>query len=279
MASEVTIQYAEKIADLTLNGLVIKGNLLAHNGTNWVQADASDAATNLYAQYLAMQGGKSGDIIKGCKGCVLYDADTDAYTKNSPLYVSGTAGAMTHTRPATAADVIQIVGRGIDANSARIDIAPPKEVEVFIPPCTYDTTTEAGLGVIDSPEWVGPAIDTTSQAVYFQGRVPSGVLSVELARVVWNSIAETTITVNGTVIVCADGATNTGDTGAAFTAALPTGCANDKLCYSDVTAMFDADALKAGYNFSVMMEESGASSGNLQAIGLYIRYFVVGDAA
>jgi len=275
---EPTIQYAEKVADLTLNGAVKKGDVLAHNGTGWVQADASDAATNLYAQYIAMQGGVSGNIIKGCKGCVLYDHDA-IYTANSPLYVSGTAGALTHTRPATAADVIQMVGRAIDTYSARIDIAPPKELEVFIYPATYDSTTEPGLGVIDSPEWVGPAIDSTSEAVYFQGRFPSGVLSVDLARVLWNSIGETTITVNGAIIVVADGATNTGDTGAAFSAAAPTGLADNKVCYSDVTACFDADALKAGYNFSVMMEESGASAGDLQAIGLYMRYTVVGDPA
>ena len=279
MASEPTIQYAEKIADLTLNGLVKKGNLLAHNGTNWVHASATDAATNLYAQYLAMQSGKSGDVIKGCKGCVLYDADAPFTTANAPEYLSGTAGLLTQVRPATAGDVIQIVGRAISTSLVRIDIAPPKEVEVFIRPDTYDTTTEPGLGVIDSPLWVGPAIDSAGEDVYFQGRFPSGVLSVDLARVVWNSIAETTITVSGALITCADGATNTGDTGTAHTAAAPTGIADNKLCYSDITAMFDAGALKAGYNFTVAMTESGISSGDLQAIGLYMRYTVVGEAA
>lgn len=278
MASEPTIQYAEKIADLTLNGLVIKGNVLAHNGTGWVQAAAGDAATNLYAQYVAMQGGKSGDVIKGCKGCVLYDADAP-YTANTILYVSGTAGAVTHTRPATAADVIQVVGRAISTSEARIDIAPPKEIEVFIRPDTYDTTAEQGLGVIDNPLWVGPALDTTGEDAYFQGRFPSGVLSVELARVVFNSIGETTMTISAALVSCADGATNTGDTGAAHSAAAPTSIADNTLCYSDVTAMFDADALKAGYNFTVAVTAAGTIAGNLQAIGLYMRYFVVGDAA
>ncbi len=280
MASEPTIQYAEKIADLTLNGLVIKGNVVAHNGTGWVQADASDATTNLYAQYIAMQGGKSGDIIKGCKGCVLYDADAP-YTANTILYVSATAGALTHTRPATAADVIQVVGRAIDTYSARIDIAPPKELEVFIPPCTYDTTTEPGLGVVDSPVWVGPALDTnaTTEDVYFQGRFPCGVLTVALARVLYNSIGETTSTVSGAIITCADGATNTGDTGTAFAAAAPTSLANNIVCYSDITACFDADALKAGYTFNVAMTLGGANAGDLQVLGLYMRYTVVGDAA
>mgnify|MGYP001586998572 CR=1 FL=1 len=279
MASEPTIQYAEKIADLTLNGSVKKGDAVAHNGTNWVQADASDAATNLYAQYIAMQSGVSGNIIKGCKGCVLYDADAP-YTANSPLYVSGTAGALTHTRPATAADVIQIVGRAISTTEARIDITPPREVEVFLHPDTYDATSEPGLGVIDNPKWTGPALDsTTTEEVYFTGRFPSGVLSVEKARIVFNSIGETTMTISASLICCADGATNTGDTGTAHATAAPTSIANNKLCYSDVEAMFDADALKAGYNFTVLVKADGSADGNLQAVLLLMRYMVVGDAA
>src|SRR5574340_839663 len=112
MAYEVVIQYAEKIADLTLNGTVKKGDPVAHNGTGWVQADASDAATNLYAQYIAMQGGVSGDKIKGCKVCVLQDEDAP-WTAKGTAYVSATAGAITQTRPTTAGDVIQEIGWAI----------------------------------------------------------------------------------------------------------------------------------------------------------------------
>jgi len=284
MAYEATIQYAEKIADLTLNGLVKKGNLLAHNGTNWVEADASDAATNLYAQYIAMQSGKSGDVIKGCKGCVLYDRDAPFGSANAALYCSGTAGAITSTRPATAADVIQIVGRSISTSLARIDIAPPREVEVFIMPSVYDTTGEAGAWVIDNPLWTGPGLDTnaTAEDAYFTGRFPSGVLSVELARVVYNSIgiAAAGVTISAALVACADGATNTGDSGTAHSAAAPTSLADNKICYSDVAAMFDADALKAGYNFTVAVTAAGAfASGDLQVLGLYMRYFAVGDSA
>src|SRR3990167_6264863 len=98
MASEVVIENAERIADLTLNGTVKKGEPLAHNGTNWVQADASDAATNLYAQYIAMMSGQSGDNIKGCKSCVLYDEDAP-WTANGIAYVSPTARGITPKPP------------------------------------------------------------------------------------------------------------------------------------------------------------------------------------
>jgi len=273
--AEVIIENAEKInKNLTLNGTVKRGNFVAHDGTNWVHADASDAATNLYAQYVAMESGVSGDIIAGCKGATLTDADAP-YTANSPLYTSGTAGAVTHTRPTTAADVIQNVGRASSTSVARIDIEAPKEFEVFIQPNTYDTTGEPGLGVIDSPLWVGPGLDASGEDVYFVGRFPSGVLSCDLARVVWNSIGETTGTVSGAIVVVADGATNTGDTGAAFSAAAPTSLTDDTICYSDVTAMFDAGALKSGYNWTAAFAGAGSFAGNLQCVGMYMRYTVV----
>ena len=274
MAYPVVIEDAEKRVKLTLDGTVVRGNLLAHNGTNWVQADASDASTNLYAQYIALNSGVSGTIIKGCRSCVLYDED-NLNSADVPVYCSATAGAITESRPTSAADVIQVVGRSIDAKRTKIDIAYPKEFEVWLPPSIYDTTNEAGLGVIDSPVWVGPGIDSLSEAVYFTSRFPSGVLSVLASRIIYNSVAETTITVSAALISCVDGGTNTGDTGTAHSAAVPTSLANNALCYSNVTAMFDADALKAGYNFTVTATEVGASDGVLQVLGLYMRYLIV----
>lgn len=271
--AEPTITNAEKLADLTLNGSVKKGDVLAHNGTGWVQADASDAATNLYAQYVAMQSGVSSDIITGCKVCVLFDADAP-YTANATQYVSATAGAITETRPAANADVIQIVGRSISTKECHVNIKEPWEEEVFIAPGTYDSTGEPGLGVIDSPVWVGPALDTDSEEVYFTGRFPSGVLSVAAAKVIYNDIAETAVTIGAALIVVADGATNTGDTGTAHATAAPTGRANNVICSSDISAMFDADALKANYNFTVEIA-STSSNGNLQVLGLYMRYLRV----
>ncbi len=272
--AEATIQYAGKIADLTLNGIVVKGNTLAHNGTNWVQADASDAATNLYAQYVAMETGASGDVIKGCKQCVLEDADAP-FSLNAKHYQSGTVGAITSTRPATNGDVIQVVGQAISTSLLLVDIRPPHELEEFVPISAYDTTGEPGLGIIDSPLWVGPGLDADNEDVYFTGRFPSGVISVDLARVVYNNIAESSIMIAGALITVPDGGTNTGDTGTAFGAATPTSLTTNLISYSDMAAMFDAGALKAGYSFTVAVTASSSANGNLQALYLYMRYTVV----
>lgn len=273
MAYPVVIEDAESRAKLTLAGTVSRGDLLAYS-SGWVRADASDADPNLYAQYMALNAGISGDVIKGCKSCVIYDED-GLHTANATLYCSGTAGEITTTRPATAADVIQVVGRSVDAKRSKIDLEAPRELEVWLPPSAYDTTQEPGLGIIDSPVWVGPGLDATGEDVYFTSRFPSGVLSVAIARVVYNSVGETTGTISGSIIVAADGATNTGNTGAAFTLAAPTSLADETLCYSDMAAMFNAAALKAGYNFTVAITEGGSQTDNLQVLGLYMRYIVV----
>jgi len=274
MASDVIITDAEGITKVTLAGTVARGAPVAYNGTNWVNAAAGDAATNLYAQYIAMDSGVSGDEIQVCKGCTLYDPDASTWTANGVLYVSGTAGALTHTRPATAGDVIQIVGRAVGTQTARIDIKAPRELEVFIPADVLDTTSHPGLGVIDGV-YAGRQLDTTGEDVYFNSRFPSNVLSVDAARVVYDSVAETAGTVSAALLTIADGASNTGTAGTAHAAALPTGTADNIICYSDVTAMFSAAALKAGYNFTVSVTQVAAAVGALLVLGLYIRYTVV----
>lgn len=275
MAYPVVIEDAERRAKLTLNGTVVRGDLLAHNATNWVRADASDADTNLYAQYVALNSGVSGDIIKGCKSCVLYDEDAP-FTANATVYCSATAGGNTETRPTTAADVIQIVGRHISTKRTKIDIEHPKEVEDFLM-WSFDTTGEAGIGVIDDPLWTGPGLNTNStpEDVYFTGRFPSGVLSVLEAKVIYNGIGSVVGSISGAIVTCADGATNTGDTGTAHAAAAPTSAAADTLYYSDITDCFDDGALKADYNFTVAMTCSGLTAGDAQVLGLYMRYLCV----
>jgi len=275
MSSDIVIENAERITKVTLNGTVSRGDAIAWNGTGYVEADATDAATNLYAKFIAMDGGVSGDEINACEACTLYDADAP-YTEDGALYVSGTAGALTHTRPATAADVIQQVGVAVDTYRARINIRGKHDFEVFIEANQKDLTSEPGLGVIDSPKWVGPALDsTTTERVYFQGKIPSNAIALQKARLIWNSIGETSMTISAAIIVAADGVTNTGDTGTAYAAAAPTALADNKICYNDIEAAFDADALKAGYNFNVEATPEGTIAGDLQSLGLYMRWTVV----
>jgi hypothetical protein len=275
MASEVTISYAERVADLTLNGLVKKGNVLAHNGTNWVHASASDAATNLYAQYIAMQSGASGEVIKGCKACVLYDADAP-YTANSTLYVSATAGAVTHTRPTTNGDVIQVVGRGIDTYSARIDIPEPKELEVFIPCPPYNALSGVEAHAVDGTtnEWAGADADSAAVAGIFIGRFPSNIVGDVLAAdLIVDTQASTALDIDVTVVAAYDNGANTGDAGVTTTGLSSSTTTADNYIYKvDISAAMDADFIKAGRNFGVAVDPD---AGDFLLLGLYMRYLVV----
>uniref|UniRef100_A0A6M3KKY2 Uncharacterized protein n=1 Tax=viral metagenome TaxID=1070528 RepID=A0A6M3KKY2_9ZZZZ len=285
MASDVLITDVEGIVHITLAGTVYAGNPLAHNGTNWVQADASDAATNLYAQYIAGQDGVSGNIITAYKRCTLYDADAP-YTANSPLYLSATAGAITHTRPTTNGDVIQILGRAISTYEARVDIQAPREIEVFIP--AVGTYNALSGGSVEEPavdgttnEWAGPDADSAAIAAVIVGRFPSNIIGgLAEASLVINSQSTATIDIDVTVVAAYDGLSNTGDAGATQTGLVTNEAVSDgattvkdNVIYTvDISDCLDADFVKAGRTFGVNVDPD---AGDFLLLGLYLRYTVV----
>ena len=275
MAVEAVIMHAEGLAEVVLNGTVKQGQPVAHNGTNWVAAAATDAATNLYAQYLAMEGGISGQTIPVCRRCMLYDADAP-YTANVPQYVSGTAGAITETRPATNGDVIQIIGQSIDTYRVAIEIKPPHEQEEFlISVYNYQNSAFEAPAVDDGvSEWVGTDVNAAAIGGVFQGRMPSGMIGAPLvAQLVTSSQATTAYDIDITYVAAYDEAANTGDAGAtktALTSSVTT--ADNKMHYVNVLTGMDADFAKAGINFGV---EVDPDAGDFILIGLYMRYLVV----
>ena len=273
--AEVIIQYAEKIADLTLNGTVKKGDPLAHNGTNWVQADASDATTNLYAQYIAMQGGVSGNKIKGCKTCVLYDADAP-YTANTTAYVSATAGAITHTRPTANGDVIQVIGRGITTYECQIDIKEPVEVPVYIPCPPYNQLSGVEAHAADPTEtaWAGADADDAAVAAVFTGWFPSGLVGGILAAdLIIDTQAATAVDIDVTYVRAYINQSCDGDTGAAQTALSTSATtATNKIMKVDISAGMDADFVKAGTPWGVSVDPD---AGDFIILGMYMRYLVV----
>lgn len=267
-AASTIVEFAERITKLTLNGTVAQGDLLAHDGTNWVKADA-DAATYLYAQWIAMEAGVSGDEIQACKKCTLFDDDAP-YTADAAYYASGTAGGITATRPATAGDLIQVVGRGVSTKRVALEVLDPKEFELFIPPDVYDTTGEPGLGTTDAG-WVGPQMDAAGELVFFKGRLPSGLIgSIAMARVLFNSINASAFDNDVTIVGAYDGAANDQDTGTAITAGDWNEDADNKLLYQNVAACFDTDFYKPGRNFCVKMDPDGITN-DANVVGLVIR--------
>ena len=278
MAVEAEIKYAEGLADVVLNGTVKRGQPIAHNGTNWVAADASDAATNLYAQYVAFESGVSGQTIQACKRGMLYDADAP-YTANTTQYVSGTAGAITETRPATDGDVIQVIGRSIDTYRMKFDILEPREIEVFIPTPPNNlqdggTQVEAFTTDGTTDEWGGPDVDAAALAAVFSGWFPSGIIGAPLAAdLIVNTQAGTALDIDVTYVRAYIGGTNTGDAGATKTGlSSSTTTVDNKIMKVSILTGMDADFVKAGAPFGVAVDPD---AGDFLLLGLYMRCLVV----
>lgn len=281
MASDVVIYDIEGlVSELTCNsGIILPGKLVAHDGTNWKLADASDATTNLYAQYVALDAADANDSgktkFRACRRCTIYDPDAP-YTANTTQYVSGTAGAFTETRPATDGDVIQVAGRSLDTYNVRLEIEAPKELEVFIPCPPYNALSGVEAHTADGTtnEWAGADADSAAVAGVFVSRMPSGMVGAPLAAdLIVDSQSSTALDIDVTYVASYNGAVNTGDAGATQTGLTSaTTTADNKIHKVSILAGMDADFAKAGINFGVAVDPD---AGDFILLGLYMRYLVV----
>jgi len=121
MAEPVILQ-AQNLVELTLSASVTAkvGDLIGHDGTNWVLADAD---ARVPAQYVAMEYGAAGARIHACQSGVIYDSDAP-YTTGNDQYLSATAGAHTATIPAisTTLTLLQRVGKALTTDSMAFNL-------------------------------------------------------------------------------------------------------------------------------------------------------------
>jgi hypothetical protein len=266
------ILFPERIVELVLKAVAgtdySKGDLLGYS-SGWVKADA-DLATNIYAQYVLLQGGKGGETVKACEKCLLHDTDAP-WTANTAQYLSGTAGGTTETRPTTNGDLIQIVGRSLDTARCLIDIKKPQEFEIFFVPDQYDGTSEPGLGTLDTG-WVGPQIDGATEPTYIKGKLPSGLVgAVSAARVIFNSIGASGFDCDVDIVASYDGGANNAIALSENTADWNADTDNI-LNYMDVSTEFGATVWLPRMNFCLWLDPDGIT-GDAQVIGLYLRGF------
>jgi hypothetical protein len=118
-----TIVRAEGVTELTLKSdlTVSVGELLGHDGTDWVKADAD---ARIPAQFMAMvTTAVVGLTIPVCRAGVLFDSDAP-YTAGQDQYLSATAGAHTATIPAisTTLTVLQRIGKALTTSEIAFDL-------------------------------------------------------------------------------------------------------------------------------------------------------------
>ena len=101
--------------NLTLNGNVRRGQLIRHDGTGYVAADADDGE----AEFIALGQGLSGDIIQATQQAEIEDLDAP-FTAGGELWTSATAGAIATAAPATGA--LQVIGHAVSTTKAMVNI-------------------------------------------------------------------------------------------------------------------------------------------------------------
>ena len=98
------------------------GDLIGHDGADWVLADADGRipASCMAMQYLA---GDATLKLAVCQAGTLYDSDAP-YVNGTDQYVSNTAGAHTTTMPAASATltILQRIGKALSTTELAFDL-------------------------------------------------------------------------------------------------------------------------------------------------------------
>jgi len=174
--AEPVILNAEGVARLTLKTAVTAkvGDLIGHDGTDWVLADADG---RIPATFMAMQYGVA-EAIAVCRGGVLFDSDAP-YTAGNDQYLSATAGAHTATIPAvtTTLTILQRIGKALTTSEMAFSLVPRGptvlRASAAVNPASGATDTVQNLAVtitgILSTDYVYPHPPALVQGVVFVG--------------------------------------------------------------------------------------------------------------
>ena len=148
-----------------------RGELVAHNGTNTVKANATDDTLNPIG--IATMDGGAGDTITIATDGVLVDSDAP-FTAGAPVYASAaTAGAITSTKPATLTNHADIIGWAVSTSRVVFHIAPKVRLE------SSHIFTARGLEVGNSGAF--GTTQGTNEVVFQSGTAPSGTLTTGCA--------------------------------------------------------------------------------------------------
>ncbi|MDA1298240.1 MAG: hypothetical protein O3B04_09645 [Chloroflexi bacterium] len=181
---------SDELSIATGGDAVSVASLLAWDGTNLVLADADAIAT--YAQFIALRAGKGATAdpnhgsnrIAVARRVRLYD-DAAGFTANTPIYLSGTAGGYTQTRPTGAADVRQVVGWAFTTSYAEINIKAPTEIDVVGKEALL--VASAARLILDTGPAGGIVLAAASDSVSYSVRIPENAVGIAAANLLWSA--------------------------------------------------------------------------------------------
>lgn len=247
--ADLSIRDARIVSSVTVDASAttfLAGDLLAHNGTAWVKADAD--TPSLYARWICMQsvqaGGSSSYTMPVCKEAIVVDTDAP-YTADSLVYLSATAGAHTHTRPTSEGQLRQVVGVAISTSEVHLSIRTPREQMVPL----ILTGASSAYALLDSGNYGGPTLDAQNETATLVAVVPENAVSLVMGKLYLAAEASVgTPTMDVTVSSALDGAQWDAVTADATGANVAReGAAPDEMQVTDITTWMDAtDIIRPG---------------------------------
>ena len=226
---------------VTASTEIKKGDAVWHNGTSWALADASDATKP--AQGFALNDVDSAQDLTQRLNVSrhVYVIDEDApFTAGDAEWLSETAGAITHTRPTTAAALKQPLGEALTTKICERVIRPSSYVHV---PIVLQYATSANA-LLDSGNFAGATVDAQNEVATFFAVVPENAIRLEKAAFYLAAETDATPTFDLTVGSAIDGAQHDAVTAAAsFTDSAREGAAAADMQETDITSAFDATSI------------------------------------
>ncbi len=215
---------------------VVAGDAFYFDGTDWELADADDHTK--FAEAIAVNSYNSGDVGAFCRSCLIVDIDAP-YSQGDQYFLSGTAGAITATRPTGANNLKQVLGFGLSTTELYIDIAPVKELAVNLAGINDGTAAN-----VQTTDYTGVLLAATSEAVGYTCMVPENAVALEIAYLWWAGTGTALDTADTYTIDVSSGADDetTSATQDGITAASLAVAAND-LNRADVSAAFDVSGI------------------------------------
>ena len=259
---------------------VTPGDLVYFDGSDWELADADDEGK--FAEAMVVRGGKA--VVTGAAAetqtavlstsAILKDLD-DPFTQGAQLYLSGTPGQPTATRPTGNDDLKQVVGFALSTSEVRIEIGMPHEVSVYVPLPVIVANAAADR----DNDFGGLGLPTANDEALGTVQIPDNCVGIKIAKLWWTGTGTALDTNDTYTIDCSSGIDDetTSANADGIAAAALTVAAND-IASADVTAAMDLAAiLEPGALMGIAVKKAAEGSGGDDPIicGVNIVFLVV----
>ncbi len=189
MADAVATFAAQPVPSFAIADAVVVaiGELLYYDTATSTLKKADASAVSTRAEWIAVEagtGGQADGTIAVTKALILTDTDAP-YTAGGAQYLSATAGAITETRPSTAGELIQRVGRAISASAIEIAINAPFEVLGAI--SEMELGANAAQLILDSGPASGIVLATVNDYVVYALPIPENAIGIAAGWLTWSA--------------------------------------------------------------------------------------------